>query len=123
MEICTQKSAVQTRRFPVSTEYKHRLVVHSILYSQNFFPLFDVAQVLKHMLALARNLGRKGSLCYLWFEMPGNLADQHRCATKLALAVPIFPWHMAQLQIKRNIRKQFSAGCGRKQLLTGGKFE
>jgi hypothetical protein len=38
----------------------------------------DVAQLLKHMLALARRFDDQWSLCCLWFELPGSLADQHR---------------------------------------------
>ena len=44
---------------------------------QHDFKLLDVAQLLKHMLALALNRHR-WSLCCLWFEVPGSLADQHR---------------------------------------------
>jgi hypothetical protein len=43
----------------------------------DFHNVLDVAQLLKHMLALALS-GRSWSLCYLWFEVPGLLADQHR---------------------------------------------
>jgi hypothetical protein len=38
----------------------------------------DVAQLLKHMLALAHNFRPGWTLCCLWFEVPGSLADQHR---------------------------------------------
>ena len=44
---------------------------------QDDFNVLDVAQLLKHMLALAR-CGHHWSLCCLWFEMRGSLADQHR---------------------------------------------
>jgi hypothetical protein len=37
----------------------------------------DVAQLLKHMLALART-GKPWMLCCLWYEEPGPLADEHR---------------------------------------------
>jgi hypothetical protein len=37
----------------------------------------DVAQLLKHMLALAVS-GHRWGLCCLWFEIPGTVADQHR---------------------------------------------
>lgn len=36
------------------------------------------AQLLKHMLALAFRFGHRWSLCCLWFEVPGSLANQHR---------------------------------------------
>jgi hypothetical protein len=41
------------------------------------YSVLDVAQLLKHMLALAVN-GRPWSLCCLWYDMPGAAADQHR---------------------------------------------
>lgn len=41
------------------------------------YDVLDVAQLLKHMLALALS-GRSWSLCCLWFEVPGLLADRHR---------------------------------------------
>jgi hypothetical protein len=43
----------------------------------DFHNVLDVAQLLKHMLALALS-GHSWSLCCLWFEVPGQLADQHR---------------------------------------------
>jgi hypothetical protein len=43
----------------------------------DFHNVLDVAQLLKHMLALALS-GHRWSLCCLWFEVPGLLADQHR---------------------------------------------
>ncbi len=42
-----------------------------------FFELLDAAQLLKHMLGLARS-GHKWSLCYLWYNPGGLLADQHQ---------------------------------------------
>jgi hypothetical protein len=39
--------------------------------------VFDVAQLLKHMLALALS-GYRWALCCLWFEIAGTVADQHR---------------------------------------------
>lgn len=42
------------------------------------FNVLDVAQLLKHMLALARAGGKRWSLCCLWFEVPGAIAVQHR---------------------------------------------
>jgi hypothetical protein len=41
------------------------------------FAVLDVAQLLKHMLALART-GRRWTLCCLWYEMSGTVADAHR---------------------------------------------
>jgi hypothetical protein len=40
------------------------------------FSALDVAQLLKHMLALGRT-GNRWTLCCLWFEMPGSAADAH----------------------------------------------
>ena len=45
---------------------------------QHNFKVLDVAQLLKHMLALAHNCDHDWSLCCLWFEIPGALARQHR---------------------------------------------
>ena len=44
---------------------------------QHDYTVLDVAQLLKHMLALART-GKSWRLCYLWFEVPGAVADAHR---------------------------------------------
>lgn len=44
---------------------------------QHTFRLLDVAQLLKHMLALGR-CGRPWILCCIWYEVPGDAADQHR---------------------------------------------
>jgi hypothetical protein len=41
------------------------------------FTALDVAQLLKHMLALART-GSRWTLCCLWYEVPGAVADAHR---------------------------------------------
>jgi len=41
------------------------------------FAVLDVAQLLKHMLALART-GKRWTLCCLWYEVPGAIADAHR---------------------------------------------
>lgn len=41
------------------------------------FTVLDVAQLLKHMLALART-GKQWTLCCLWYEVPGPVADAHR---------------------------------------------
>lgn len=44
---------------------------------QHAFTILDVAQLLKHMLALART-GNRWTLCCLWYEVPGPSADAHR---------------------------------------------
>jgi hypothetical protein len=41
------------------------------------YAALDVAQLLKHMLALART-GNRWTLCCLWYEVPGPAADAHR---------------------------------------------
>lgn len=41
------------------------------------FTALDVAQLLKHMLALART-GKRWTLCCLWYEVPGPVAVAHR---------------------------------------------
>ena len=41
------------------------------------FAALDVAQLLKHMLALART-GSRWTLCCLWFEVRGEAAETHR---------------------------------------------
>jgi hypothetical protein len=41
------------------------------------FKVLDVAQLLKHMLALALN-AQRWSLCCVWFEVPGAIAARHR---------------------------------------------
>ena len=41
------------------------------------FAVLDVAQLLTHMLALART-GNRWTLCCLWYAVPGAVADQHR---------------------------------------------
>jgi hypothetical protein len=52
-------------------------VAEALRTGQHSFSLLDVAQLLKHMLALAHS-GRHWSLCCLWFEVPGAPADRHR---------------------------------------------
>ena len=44
---------------------------------QHDFTVLDVAQLLKHMLALAWT-GTRWTLCCLWFEVPGETASAHR---------------------------------------------
>lgn len=41
------------------------------------FAVLDVAQLLKHMLALART-GKRWILCCLWYEVAGPVAEAHR---------------------------------------------
>jgi hypothetical protein len=45
---------------------------------QHDFEVSDVAQLLKHMLALAHKFSERWRLCCLWFEVPGSVADRHR---------------------------------------------
>jgi hypothetical protein len=45
---------------------------------QHNFKVLDVAQLLKHLLALARKFGTDCSLCCLWFELPVASAKEHR---------------------------------------------
>jgi hypothetical protein len=53
-------------------------VAEALRRGQHDFNVLDVAQLLKHMLALAFRFGHQWSLSCLWFEVPGSLADQHR---------------------------------------------
>jgi hypothetical protein len=41
------------------------------------FTVLDVAQLLKHMLALSRT-GKRWTLCCIWYEVPSPVADAHR---------------------------------------------
>lgn len=52
-------------------------VAEALRTGKHRFEVLDVAQLLKHMLALARN-NQNWKLCCVWFEMPGSTADQHR---------------------------------------------
>jgi len=53
-------------------------VTEALRTGQHEFEVLDVAQLHKHMLALARRFGDQSSLCCLWFEVPGAVADRHR---------------------------------------------
>jgi len=53
-------------------------IAEALRVERHEFKVLDVAQLLKHMLALASNFGHQWSLCCLWFEVPGPLADKHR---------------------------------------------
>jgi hypothetical protein len=53
-------------------------VAEALRTGQHDFKVLDVAQLLKHMLALALRFGQHWSLCCLWFEVPGSLAARHR---------------------------------------------
>jgi hypothetical protein len=53
-------------------------VAEALRVERHAFNVLDVAQLLKHMLALAHNFGPHWSLCCLWFEVPGSVADRHR---------------------------------------------
>jgi hypothetical protein len=52
-------------------------VAEQLRSGQHGFAVLDVAQLLKHMLALART-GKRWTLCCLWYEVPGAVADAHR---------------------------------------------
>jgi Restriction Endonuclease associating with ARP len=54
-----------------------QVVAERLRTAQHNFTVLDVAQLLKHMLALART-GNRWTLCCLWYEVPGSLADGHR---------------------------------------------
>jgi len=60
------------------TEGGCQCVAEALRTGQHDFDVLDVAQLLKHMLALALKFGDHWRLCCLWFEVPGSLADQHR---------------------------------------------
>lgn len=53
-------------------------VAEALRTERHEFELLDVAQLLKHTLALARRFGDRWSLCCLWFEVPGSVASLHR---------------------------------------------
>ena len=53
-------------------------VAEALRTERHDFNLLDVAQLLKHMLALARRFGDRWSLSCLWFEVPVSIADRHR---------------------------------------------
>ena len=52
-------------------------VAEQLRSGQHEFAVLDVAQLLKHMLALART-GKRWTLCCLWYEVAGAVADAHR---------------------------------------------
>jgi len=52
-------------------------VAEALATGKHGFEILDVAQLLKHMLALAHRFGDRWSLCCLWFEVPGSVADRH----------------------------------------------
>jgi hypothetical protein len=54
-----------------------QVIAEMLRTGQHKFNVLDVAQLLKHMLALSRKFGTSYSLCCLWFEVPGALATQH----------------------------------------------
>jgi hypothetical protein len=47
-------------------------VAEALRAKRHAFSVLDVAQLLKHMLALAHNFGSGWTLCCLWFEVPGR---------------------------------------------------
>jgi hypothetical protein len=52
-------------------------VAEAVRNGAHSFKILDVAQLLKHMLALALT-GQPWFLCCLWFEAPGPIAERHR---------------------------------------------
>jgi hypothetical protein len=54
-----------------------QVLAESLRAGSHPFAVLDVAQLLKHMLALARS-GHPWSVLCLWYEMPGPVAQQHR---------------------------------------------
>ena len=52
-------------------------VANDLRSGRHHYRVLDVAQLLKHILALALS-GHRWALCCLWFEIPGTVADQHR---------------------------------------------
>ena len=52
-------------------------VAEQLRFGQHGFRVLDVAQLLKHMLVLGRT-GHRWTLCCLWYEVPGAVADAHR---------------------------------------------
>ena len=54
-----------------------QVVAEHLRTGQHHYTALDVAQLLKHMLALART-GKQWTLCCLWYEVPGQAADAHR---------------------------------------------
>jgi hypothetical protein len=52
-------------------------IAESLRTGTHVFTVLDVAQLLKHMLALART-GNRWTLCCLWYDAPGPIAEQHR---------------------------------------------
>ena len=54
-----------------------QVVADRLRTGQHDFAVLDVAQLLRHMLALART-GTRWTLCCLWYDMSGTVADTHR---------------------------------------------
>jgi len=54
-----------------------QIVAEQIRTGQHGFKVLDVPQLLKHMLALGRT-GRRWTICYLWYDVPGPVSDQHK---------------------------------------------
>jgi len=52
-------------------------VAESLRTGRHNFDVLDVAQLLKHILALALS-GRHWLLCCLWFEVSGSVEERHR---------------------------------------------
>ena len=54
-----------------------QIVAERLRTGQHDYKVLDVAQLLKHMLALGRT-GKRWTLCCLWYVVPGPEADAHR---------------------------------------------
>jgi hypothetical protein len=62
-----------------------QVVAERLRTAQHNFTVLDVAQLLKHMLALARK-GSRWTLCCLWYEVQGSMADAHRVELRTFVA-------------------------------------
>ena len=54
-----------------------QVVAERLRIGQHDFRVLDVAQLLKHMLALGRT-GNRWTLCCLWYDVPSPVAEAHR---------------------------------------------
>lgn len=62
-----------------------QVVAERLRSGQHNFRVLDVAQLLKHMLALGRT-GNRWTLCCLWYEIAGPAADAHRAELRMFAA-------------------------------------
>ena len=60
-------------------------VAEQVRSGQHEYKVLDVAQLLKHMLALGRT-GSRWTLCCLWYDVPGPAADAHRAELQMFAA-------------------------------------